>query len=162
AAWINPLKNLVNLLRKRRVLSARNGRIQGLGRRTPHPASLMEGPISLEYNFLFHRLPQHTWSAKRAARCQKKPEGIMKVTSPKEAYELMQSDPDCIYVDVRSVPEFEAGHAERALNIPLLHFSPGAGMSPNPDFQAVVEANLPKNARIIVGCKTGGRSAKAC
>ena len=86
----------------------------------------------------------------------------MKETSPKEAYELKQSDPDCIYLDVRSVPEFEAGHAERALNIPLLHFSPGAGMSPNPDFQAVVEANLPKNARIIVGCKTGGRSAKAC
>jgi rhodanese-related sulfurtransferase len=86
----------------------------------------------------------------------------MKEISPKEAYDLMQSDPECIYLDVRSVPEFEAGHAAGALNIPLLHFTPGAGMSPNPDFNTVVDASLPKDARIIVGCKTGGRSAKAC
>ena len=26
----------------------------------------------------------------------------------------------------------------------------------------VVEANLPKDARLIVGCKSGGRSANAC
>ena len=86
----------------------------------------------------------------------------MKEVSPQQAYELMQSNAEIIYLDVRSVPEFEAGHPQGAINIPLLHFAPGLGMSPNEDFPAVVEANLPKEAAIIVGCKSGGRSANAC
>lgn len=86
----------------------------------------------------------------------------MKELNAQEAYDLMQSDPEYIYLDVRSVPEFEAGHAAKAINIPLMHFTPGAGMSPNEDFPAVVEASLPKDAKLVVGCKTGGRSARAC
>jgi rhodanese-related sulfurtransferase len=86
----------------------------------------------------------------------------MKELSAQEAYDLMQSDPDYIYLDVRSVPEFEAGHAKGAINIPIMHITPGAGMTPNPEFTGVVEAALPKNAKLIVGCKTGGRSARAC
>ncbi|HEY9231535.1 MAG TPA: rhodanese-like domain-containing protein [Blastocatellia bacterium] len=86
----------------------------------------------------------------------------MKEINPQEAYELMQHDTEIIYLDVRSVPEFEAGHPPGAVNIPLLHFTPGVGMSPNQDFVTVVEANLPKDARFIVGCKAGGRSANAC
>lgn len=86
----------------------------------------------------------------------------MKEVSPQEAYDLIESDPEYIYLDVRSVPEFEAGHPEKAINIPVLHFTPQSGMSPNQDFAAVVEANLPKDAKIIVGCKSGGRSAQAC
>src|SRR5437868_8361086 len=86
----------------------------------------------------------------------------MKEVSPQQAYELMQDDTEIIYLDVRSVPEYEAGHPQGAINIPLLHFTPGLGMSPNDSFQSVVEANLPKDAKIIVGCKTGGRSANAC
>jgi len=86
----------------------------------------------------------------------------MKEVTPQEAYDLMTGDPKIIYLDVRSVPEFEAGHAVRAINIPLMHFTPGQGMSPNDDFVRVVEANLPKDAHIVVGCKTGGRSARAC
>ena len=34
-------------------------------------------------------------------------------------------------------------------------------MAPNPDFQRVVEANLAKDAKIVVGCKAGGRSLQA-
>lgn len=86
----------------------------------------------------------------------------MKEVSPQEAHDLMQNDPEYIYLDVRSVPEFDAGHAARAINIPILHFAPGVGMSPNPDFVAVVEANIPKDAKLLVGCKSGGRSAQAC
>jgi len=86
----------------------------------------------------------------------------MKELSPQDASDLMQSDPEYIYLDVRSVPEFEAGHATAAINIPIMHFMPGAGMSPNQDFTAVVEASLPKNAKIVVGCKSGVRSARAC
>ena len=86
----------------------------------------------------------------------------MKELSAQDAYDLMQSDPEYVYLDVRSVPEFEAGHATGAINIPILHFAPGAGMSPNEDFAAVVEAALAKDAKLVVGCKTGGRSARAC
>jgi rhodanese-related sulfurtransferase len=86
----------------------------------------------------------------------------MNEVSAKQAYDLMASDPEYIYLDVRSVPEYEAGHPDRAINIPIMHFSPQSGMSPNQEFPAVVTANLPKDAKIIVGCKTGGRSARAC
>ena len=86
----------------------------------------------------------------------------MKELSAQDAFDLMQSDPEYIYLDVRSVPEFEAGHPTRAINVPIMHFSPGAGMSPHQDFAAVVEASLPKDAKLVVGCKTGGRSARAC
>ncbi|MCI0447915.1 rhodanese-like domain-containing protein, partial [bacterium] len=57
--------------------------------------------------------------------------------------------------------EFEQGHPERARNIPLLDLVPGMGMVANPDFTNVVEANIPKDAAILVGCKSGGRSARA-
>ena len=86
----------------------------------------------------------------------------MKEVSPQEAYDLMKSDPEFIYLDVRSVPEFQAGHPKDAINIPLLHFDPGAGMIPNEDFLNVAEVNLPKDAKLVVGCKVGGRSARAC
>lgn len=86
----------------------------------------------------------------------------MKELNAQEAYDLMQADPEYIYLDVRSVPEFEAGHPPQAINIPIMHFSPGAGMSPNQDFAAVVEAALAIDAKLVVGCKSGGRSARAC
>lgn len=65
-----------------------------------------------------------------------------------------------VYLDVRSVPEFEQGHPEGAYNVPLAHLGPG-GMSPNPRFLAVIEQHFPKDARLVVGCKAGGRSAQA-
>lgn len=86
----------------------------------------------------------------------------MKEIGPREAYDVMQQDTESIYLDVRSIPEFEQGHAVRAINIPILHFSPGMGMTPNEEFSRVAEANLSKEARILIGCKTGMRSARAC
>ncbi len=71
-------------------------------------------------------------------------------------------DEGSTYLDVRSVPEFEQGHAPGAVNIPLLHFDPAAGMQPNPDFLAVCEAALTKDQKLVVGCAAGGRSQKAC
>lgn len=64
------------------------------------------------------------------------------------------------YLDVRSIPEFEQGHPKGAANIPLLH-AQGGRMMPNPDFQKVVEANFPKDTKLVVGCKAGGRSLQA-
>ena len=66
------------------------------------------------------------------------------------------------YLDVRSVPEFEQGHPEGAFNVPLMHADPETRqMRPNPDFLSVVRANFPADARLVIGCQMGGRSAKA-
>jgi rhodanese-related sulfurtransferase len=85
---------------------------------------------------------------------------MSKRVSPQEAQQLMEKD-GYVYVDVRSVPEFEAGHPQGAYNVPLMHMGPG-GMSPNPDFVRVMQSAFPdKAAKLIVGCKAGGRSARA-
>jgi rhodanese-related sulfurtransferase len=78
--------------------------------------------------------------------------------SPEQADARMRDG--WIYLDVRSVPEFEAGHPAGAYNVPLLHMG-SAGMEPNPEFLRVVTANFPKDAKIVVGCKAGGRSLRA-
>ncbi len=83
---------------------------------------------------------------------------IIKRVSPAEAKQLL--DEGWTYLDVRSEPEFAAGHPAGALNVPVMHAGP-RGMSPNPDFVAVVEALYPRDARLVVGCKSGQRSARA-
>lgn len=46
--------------------------------------------------------------------------------------------------------------------MPLLHFDQQTGqMTPNPDFLAVMQANYPSDAKLLVGCQVGGRSGKA-
>ena len=64
------------------------------------------------------------------------------------------------YVDVRTTEEYEAGHPPGAVNVPWMHAG-GGGMVPNPEFLAVMIAAFPKDAKIIVGCKAGGRSLRA-
>jgi rhodanese-related sulfurtransferase len=64
------------------------------------------------------------------------------------------------YVDVRTAEEFEAGHPPDAVNVPLMHAG-GGGMTPNPDFARVMNAAFAKDAKIVVGCKAGGRSLRA-
>jgi len=83
---------------------------------------------------------------------------MVKRVTPIEADALLKEG--WVYLDVRSIPEFEGGHPTGAANIPLLHMA-GGRMAPNPAFQAVVAANYPKDAKIVVGCKAGGRSLQA-
>lgn len=80
--------------------------------------------------------------------------------SPEEARALLEAGEGYIYLDVRSVPEFEAGHAPGAKNVPLLHRTP-AGMQPNEDFVAVCERSFGKEAKIVTACLKGGRSMRA-
>lgn len=81
--------------------------------------------------------------------------------SPQEASELIEKE-GFVYVDVRSVAEFDRGHPVGSLNVPLLDSVPAlGGMTPNPDFLPVMEGLFPKDARLIVGCQMGGRSARA-
>jgi rhodanese-related sulfurtransferase len=84
---------------------------------------------------------------------------MVKRVSPQEAKDLIDQE-GYVYVDVRSVPEFDAGHPAGAYNVPLNHMGP-AGMTANPDFLAVMEKVFPKDAKLVVGCKGGGRSLRA-
>ena len=85
-------------------------------------------------------------------------DGMAKRVLPKEAASLMGEG--WVYLDVRSIPEFEAGHPTGAMNIPLLHHQNGM-MVPNDAFQPMVEKHVPKDCKVLVGCKMGGRSAQA-
>lgn len=79
--------------------------------------------------------------------------------SPQEAHDLVAKE-GYVLVDVRSIPEFDQSHPEGAYNVPLNHMGP-AGMTPNADFLTVMQANFPKDTKIVVACKAGGRSMRA-
>jgi len=64
------------------------------------------------------------------------------------------------YIDVRTPEEFAAGHPVGAVNIPVAFAGP-AGMVPNPDFVSVVQRHFSADTPLLVGCKSGGRSARA-
>ena len=83
----------------------------------------------------------------------------VKRVSPEEALSLVEQE-GYRYVDVRSVPEFEAGHPTGAYNVPIAHLG-SMGMSPNPEFLAVMEKAFPKDSKLVIGCKSGGRSLQA-
>lgn len=81
-----------------------------------------------------------------------------KSISVEQAKELLEQG--YVYVDVRSEPEFEASHVPGALNVPLNQMGP-SGMAPNPDFVSVMETAFAKDEKIVLGCKSGGRSKRA-
>lgn len=80
---------------------------------------------------------------------------------PSQASERLGEGKGWTYLDVRTVEEFEAGHAPGAYNIPLLFRGPG-GMEPNPHFLEQVQRAFAKDAHLVVACKAGGRSLRAC
>jgi rhodanese-related sulfurtransferase len=86
----------------------------------------------------------------------------IKQAEPAQAYEILRANPGAIYLDVRTEEEFAAGHPEGALNVPVVFIKGPGQMEPNPDFAAVVEKVLPKDAKLVVGCMAGGRSQRAC
>ena len=86
---------------------------------------------------------------------------IAQITPP-EANQTLGQDATVVYLDVRTEAEFQAGHPERAINIPVIFFDQAAGRPvPNQNFLTVVEANIPKDVTVVVGCQAGGRSQRA-
>src|SRR5581483_8640027 len=71
-----------------------------------------------------------------------------KQISVKEAHDILEEDPNAIYIDVRTVREFTAGHPEGAVNISVAFPNPG-GMTLNEDFE------------LVVGCQVGPRADAA-
>ncbi len=84
----------------------------------------------------------------------------IKRITPEQAKELLDSG-DHIYLDVRTVPEFDAGHVPAAKNVPVLERDAFGRMQLNPRFVEIAEANFGKDVKCITGCQKGGRSMKA-
>jgi rhodanese-related sulfurtransferase len=79
--------------------------------------------------------------------------------SPDEAKRRID-DEGWVYVDVRTEAEYAAGHPAGAQNVPFLLAGAG-GMVPNPDFVAIMEALYAKDAKLVLGCRSGQRSLRA-
>ena len=84
----------------------------------------------------------------------------MKHVSVTEAHQLLQSGA-ATYVDVRSTREFNAGHPDGAVNVPLLEHDDSGQMAQNPDFVRVMKSAFEANTPLLVGCQAGMRSMKA-
>jgi len=74
--------------------------------------------------------------------------------SPAEAHAKLAEG--YIFVDVRTETEFSEGHPAGAFNVP----GP-AGATPNADFLRVMNSLFAKDAKIVIGCRSGGRSMKS-
>ena len=86
--------------------------------------------------------------------------GAFDSITPAAAAELLGGDGGYSYVDVRSVPEFENGHPDGAVNVPLYN-RVSDGLIPNPDFLRVAEANFERASGLIIGCHSGSRARRA-
>jgi rhodanese-related sulfurtransferase len=86
----------------------------------------------------------------------------IKQTEPPQAHEILQANPDAIYLDVRTEAEFAQGHPAGASTIPVVFIKGPGQMEPNDDFLSVAEKALPTNKKLVVGCMAGGRSQRAC
>jgi rhodanese-related sulfurtransferase len=82
----------------------------------------------------------------------------IKRVSPAEAKQLQ--DEGYLYLDVRSEPEYTAGHPAGAHNVPVMNAG-SRGMVPNTDFLAVVQALYPRDQKLVLGCGSGVRSMRA-
>ncbi len=86
----------------------------------------------------------------------------IKQTEPPQAHQILQANPDAIYLDVRTEAEFAQGHPAGAINIPVVFIKGPGQMEPNDDFLRVAEKALPTDKKLVVGCMAGGRSQRAC
>ena len=69
--------------------------------------------------------------------------------SPTAARELLASEPGVVIIDVREAHEFRLGHL------------PGARHVPRGTLEGNVEGIVPRDARVVVYCAGGSRSALA-
>ena len=81
--------------------------------------------------------------------------------TPQEAKALLDGSDGHVYLDVRTVAEFTAGHVPGAINIPYLSVNASGERGVNANFLEFIQATLAKDAKILVGCQSGGRSKRA-
>ncbi len=85
----------------------------------------------------------------------------IKRISPEETKKLLESNSGYIYLDVRTVPEFDTSHVPSGKNVPIMELDEHGVMQLNFRFLEVVEKNFGKDVKCITGCQRGGRSMKA-
>jgi hypothetical protein len=89
----------------------------------------------------------------------------VKRITPEQDKELLDSNQDYISLDVRTVPEFAAGHVPGAKNVPVVEPDASGRMQLNPRFVEIVEASFVKDVKCITGSQkwpfhlSGGASA---
>ncbi|XP_072986401.1 thiosulfate sulfurtransferase 16, chloroplastic-like isoform X2 [Typha latifolia] len=66
-----------------------------------------------------------------------------------------------LYLDVRTVEEFNEGRLENSIHVPYLYFTSN-GRDKNPLFLEQVSSVCNKDDFIVVGCRSGARSHQAC
>lgn len=86
----------------------------------------------------------------------------IKQVEPPEAHEILKANPEAIYLDVRTEPEFAQSHPAGAINVPVVFIKGPGQMELNADFLTVVTKALPREKKLVVGCLAGGRSQRAC
>ena len=76
----------------------------------------------------------------------------MERISFEKAKEMIDLDPACVMLDVREEAEYITGHAEDAVLLPVDEIDADTAQAVIPD----------KNSAILVYCRTGRRSERAC
>ncbi|MCQ8179805.1 rhodanese-like domain-containing protein [Methylomonas sp. SURF-1] len=79
---------------------------------------------------------------------------------PKQAWDLLQTDPNAVLIDVRTAIEHGfVGHPPKAIHVAWKEFP---GMQLNADFIAQVQQHAPdKAAPVLLLCRSGQRSVDA-
>ena len=71
--------------------------------------------------------------------------------SPQEVVQLMSHEKDVVVVDVREDNEFTQGHIKDSIHIPIGQLS-----------SRLEELNKYKANHLVLGCRSGSRSGRAC
>ena len=83
----------------------------------------------------------------------------VKQVNPTQTNQILQSDRNAVYIDVRTAGEYQNGRVPGSVNIPVMNPDPATRrMMPNPEFLATVQSKYGKDRKIILGCQMGGRS----
>lgn len=82
---------------------------------------------------------------------------------PRAAHEAMARDAARVFVDVRTMQEYDAGHPAGSVNVPWALVDPRTGqMAPNPKFVSTMRQVAPAGATVYASCQSGVRSLNAC
>ena len=86
-----------------------------------------------------------------------------KTLSPREVLDLLSTNDNAAYIDVRTVAEFAAGHPRgRVVNIPIVFYHPTTReIYPNNSFLEVVASLYDKDKPLILGGDDGERAERA-
>jgi len=83
----------------------------------------------------------------------------MQHLTPKQAYEFLKSNPEAVFIDVRSeIEHLFVGHPDNSMLIPWVD---GPDWEINPDFVAHVKKAASSNRPVVLICRSGKRSIDA-